>query len=1247
MKITSFEIERFGLWSGLTVPKLSGGINVFYGANEAGKSTLMEFVRAELYGFGGERRRYARKPGNVNTTWNAETDHEGKSLYVISGGVLQIESPSGHFQLRRTFHPNQTAGNEEKIDIQTPDGNKQGTQLLRVLVSGVDEPTFNNVFAIGLDELQKLGSLNDTEAAEMLFRLSVGMDRVSIVDAIKELTARRNRILNNNIQNRNNKTGDLLTQLFRQREKVVSEISEVELLVRDYVRIRNEQRTVDRTIANLEEDHLKLQREKRLYEIAKQAEPVWIRRSKIRDEINAMGMVVVVTDQVITQLDEIGKQIDQHRLAYNKLKEEFQKAQDALNAQPINETLEKLAPRLEILLEEEKRIVEIDTQITNLENEIAALESRILDEETQIKRGRRSLPIPSQQNATKSEHNAVNTAVNTAVNATENKIAPEHASFNPAGAVISVPTTSPSIPVTAKGYRPNTGDSIDVMLLDGYRIPAKAVNRARRRLFRIKEQHAEFLGRSKVLNEKIKTELLRREVKELPEAVEKASEILSHLKRRQSIGQRLAEMTMHHKELRRINAFLIQHQALPTWAVVLLGAVGVLGAVPVGLAIFETIGTKIFETNIPPFLTILGLFAVGGSFAFKFVSEKNNGKKLEQNQRQLGMLITQIEHAKQEVAAIEAKLPSSVSSIEIRCQEAQQELSQLEKLVPVDTQRREVNQHLKQIETRLERCKEEYETAIKRWNDWLRLTGLPSDWTPARIRDLIEHCDVVGDLKKELDNRYETMNQRIRDMRFITDRIDRMIVDAGLSFADGVSYVDILNEIQKKLEANAAAQKIRRQLKETLRQFRKLRKKAVANLRKAKQTETELLRQFGVKTPEALRELHRRHQKHRRLLQQEQGIQRELDAAIGNFCSESAIGNLLEPRVTRKLLEQQVAAEEELILQQKSGGESFDYQNETIIEQLEHLEKLPALDELLKDVTKRIETASAKLHDELEQRGQLGEQLKRIADDQTAIKKQRELAVLDEKIRCAVLDWQTYAVCLRMLDEIRATYERERQPRTLAEASEILKRLTDGKYQRIWTPLGEETLMVDDAEGNTFDVVWLSRGTREQLFIALRLALASAFAQHGSILPLILDDVLVNFDSRRAFAAAKMLLEFAKSDRQIFLFTCHEHICRIFQKLDVPVRILPAVDDPGKPSKVLLPRSILKRREEKRRREIERLAAEKARQKIEQEIADREEFIRLDALRKAEVQRLILQMQQQATAEKILEAQQKQNVSET
>jgi uncharacterized protein YhaN len=260
-------------------------------------------------------------------------------------------------------------------------------------------------------------------------------------------------------------------------------------------------------------------------------------------------------------------------------------------------------------------------------------------------------------------------------------------------------------------------------------------------------------------------------------------------------------------------------------------------------------------------------------------------------------------------------------------------------------------------------------------------------------------------------------------------------------------------------------------------------------------------------------------------------------------------------------LEERVKAERERLV---AEGESVEFHDETLAEELANLEPLPEVDELLNGVIKKIEVSSARLSEELQNRGQLTEQLKRVADDQTATQKQRELAIVNEKIRAAQFEWQIYAVCARMLDEIRSIYERDRQPRTLSEASELLKQLTDGKYHRIWTPLGEETLLVDDKDGNTFDVSWISRGAREQLFIALRLALASEFARHGSVLPLILDDVLVNFDTKRAAAAIQVLRDVASAGagRQIFLFTCHEHICRMFQQLKIPVRALPAAE-PG------------------------------------------------------------------------------------
>ena len=115
----------------------------------------------------------------------------------------------------------------------------------------------------------------------------------------------------------------------------------------------------------------------------------------------------------------------------------------------------------------------------------------------------------------------------------------------------------------------------------------------------------------------------------------------------------------------------------------------------------------------------------------------------------------------------------------------------------------------------------------------------------------------------------------------------------------------------------------------------------------------------------------------------------------------------------------------------------------------------------------------------------------------------------------------------------------------------------------MWTRLGEEVLYVDDADGKVLAAESLSRGTREQIFLSLRLALVDSYALRGVVLPLVLDDVLVNFDTHRARAAAEVLQEFADAGHQVLVFTCHEHVMQIFQSLSVDVRQLPDHNDPA------------------------------------------------------------------------------------
>ena len=52
MYISSLKIERFGVWADLRLNGFSEGLNVIYGPNGSGKTTVVRFISATLYGFG-------------------------------------------------------------------------------------------------------------------------------------------------------------------------------------------------------------------------------------------------------------------------------------------------------------------------------------------------------------------------------------------------------------------------------------------------------------------------------------------------------------------------------------------------------------------------------------------------------------------------------------------------------------------------------------------------------------------------------------------------------------------------------------------------------------------------------------------------------------------------------------------------------------------------------------------------------------------------------------------------------------------------------------------------------------------------------------------------------------------------------------------------------------------------------------------------------------------------------------------
>jgi uncharacterized protein YhaN len=139
----------------------------------------------------------------------------------------------------------------------------------------------------------------------------------------------------------------------------------------------------------------------------------------------------------------------------------------------------------------------------------------------------------------------------------------------------------------------------------------------------------------------------------------------------------------------------------------------------------------------------------------------------------------------------------------------------------------------------------------------------------------------------------------------------------------------------------------------------------------------------------------------------------------------------------------------------------------------------------------------------------------------------------------AVREWRVLAAAEGLIEDARRGFERTRQPAVLRAASIAFSAVTGGCYERITQDESAEALVVVERDDRRqFLCNQLSRGTTEQLYLSLRLGLAQELGRLGVALPLVMDDVLVNFDPERALAMAAVLGTFARQ-QQVLFFTCH------------------------------------------------------------------------------------------------------------
>lgn|GEM_PF-1335644 len=215
-------------------------------------------------------------------------------------------------------------------------------------------------------------------------------------------------------------------------------------------------------------------------------------------------------------------------------------------------------------------------------------------------------------------------------------------------------------------------------------------------------------------------------------------------------------------------------------------------------------------------------------------------------------------------------------------------------------------------------------------------------------------------------------------------------------------------------------------------------------------------------------------------------------------------------------------------------------------------EKLKTLDNTYLNVahtalSEQLESVEIRLNNCRQEKSDLSQEISRLASADDISRLRTEEEGLLEEIRILSRDWAFYAVAKYLLGEARRQFELEQQPRVIHDAGSFFQSITGGQYEKIIAPIGENTIDVITRDGRRKQPEELSRGTAEQLYLAIRFGYISNFTVNGEKLPVIMDDILVNFDPRRARQTAKTIAKLSET-HQVLFFTCHPETVDIFRE---------------------------------------------------------------------------------------------------
>ncbi|WP_379153711.1 AAA family ATPase [Paenibacillus sp. sgz5001063] len=1109
MRIEELQIGGYGRLYNREL-KLDTGISLLYGRNEAGKSTTLQFIRAMLFGI----------PGRANALERYEPAQGGQH-----GGMLVARDREGAlWRIRRYMAVGEGQGRSEKLHITVshPDGiteEQSQAEMERRLLGGISRSMFRQLFAVSLDELQELGALQSEEMSSYLFHAGMGGGG-EIMRAERRLQQDADKLYKP--RGKVQEAAKILQSI----DKLEREAAESRSYLPRYNQNSAALEAAELQLAQLEEGRRSVAARLILTRKAQEIREVWLKWSEARMELAELPVILSFPENGAARWQSLESDLRSAEATVFRLQRQYSELAAELAKNLPDARLQSQGPRLEAL----------DRRLSSYEDKKA--EAKRLAVEKEALEGHLERVL-----------RGISTGWSTA----------ELAGFSAAAADREAARRY-AAGFSAYDHRMEAREAERQTLRSRLAAAAASLQAAERALARENAAGAaDFAG----LAARSPRELLQL-WDELQLAAERWREAQlggEPLRGRAAAGSGAnGRRTQHYRRLLLAGAALTLLLPPALWLtgappVSAWAALGLLAAAD--LALWAALRSARRADASPPehggagsaaaaeMRRLRGLLLSGaepesgggrlGRRPAEGTSPDASG--LEAGMKELRRLMEAWNAWRQRVDRLVAEHES--------CQVEMDSLSGQERALAAE----------------LEHAEAEFTELNERYEQWLHERKLPEGLSPEGLPDIFALVDQGNELLRQ----EHKLTMRLRTLESECSAFEQEVM--ALMIESRAGQVNVAEE-----GGEAPADSDHGDFSSSSGSLKELDSVSISEWdhgspRNSARSLPQEIEAGGLSLLSWL-ELAKRDWD---LLQVEMHRREGMNARLQELLEELAVSKRELEDLSRRsgeLLQEGGAKDPEDFLRRSSAVQRRieltklirqwelamfgGWENQSAAELLTHLEHNDSY--ALEQARNAAEETAVRMEEErnalLQHRGKLLQEREYLKERGMEDSVPQQLEEQRAALRGIAGQYAVTALTAELMGRTRRIYEQEKQPQVLRLASEYFARLTEGEYQRVVMTVGNKELKAEHKSMGLLESGLLSRGTAEQLYLAIRLALAETMTQQAN-LPLLFDDLFVNFDEQRLHAALSLLGELSAT-RQIIMMTCHRHVA------EAASRIVPA-----------------------------------------------------------------------------------------